>query len=47
MIYGVIAEVSIGSLFIAAILPGMVMGVMMLLTLPFAKRGPKQIPPPL
>ena len=44
VIYGVIAEVSIGSLFIAAILPGMVMGVMMLLTLPFAKRGPKQIP---
>lgn len=44
VIYGVIAEVSIGSLFIAAILPGMMMGVMMLLTLPFAKRGPKQIP---
>jgi C4-dicarboxylate transporter DctM subunit len=44
VVYGVIAEVSIGSLFIAAILPGMMMGVMMLLTLPFAKRGPKQIP---
>lgn len=36
VIYGVIAEVSIGSLFIAAILPGLMMGVMMLLALPFA-----------
>lgn len=44
VVYGVIAEVSIGSLFIAAILPGLVMGVMMLLTLPFAKRGPKNVP---
>lgn len=44
VIYGVIAEVSIGSLFIAAILPGVIMGLMMLLTLPFAKRGPKTMP---
>jgi len=44
VIYGVIAEVSIGSLFIAAILPGVVMGLMMTLTLPFAKRGPKTMP---
>ncbi|EIE50949.1 C4-dicarboxylate ABC transporter permease [Salipiger aestuarii] len=39
VVYGVIAEVSIGALFIAAILPGLVMGVMMLATLPFARRG--------
>ncbi|WP_138472201.1 TRAP transporter large permease [Poseidonocella sp. HB161398] len=39
VVYGVIAEVSIGSLFIAAILPGIVMGLMMLATLPFARRG--------
>ncbi|WP_252737429.1 TRAP transporter large permease [Citreicella sp. C3M06] len=39
VVYGVIAEVSIGKLFIAAILPGLVMGVMMLATLPFARRG--------
>lgn len=38
VIYGVIAEVSIGSLFIAAILPGMFMGLAMLATLPFAQR---------
>ncbi|WP_428928826.1 TRAP transporter large permease [Marinibacterium sp. SX1] len=38
VIYGVIAEVSIGSLFIAAILPGIIMGLMMLATLPFAQR---------
>ncbi|GGG73986.1 hypothetical protein GCM10011415_22970 [Salipiger pallidus] len=38
VVYGVIAEVSIGSLFIAAILPGIIMGVMMLATLPFARR---------
>lgn len=44
VIYGVIAEVSIGSLFIAAILPGVIMGLMMLLTLPFAKRGAKAVP---
>lgn len=36
VVYGVIAEVSIGDLFIAAILPGLVMGVMMLAALPFA-----------
>lgn len=35
VIYGVIAEVSIGDLFIAAILPGAVMGVLMLAALPF------------
>ncbi len=39
VVYGVIAEVSIGQLFIAAILPGLVMGAMMLATLPFARRG--------
>ena len=38
VIYGVIAEVSIGGLFIAAILPGLMMGVMMLLALPFVAR---------
>ncbi|GGO50976.1 C4-dicarboxylate transporter, DctM subunit [Roseovarius pacificus] len=37
VIYGVIAETSISRLFLAAILPGLFMGVMMLLTLPFAK----------
>ncbi|WP_245826420.1 TRAP transporter large permease [Rhodobacter aestuarii] len=37
VIYGVIAETSISSLFLAAILPGIFMGLMMLLTLPFAK----------
>ncbi|WP_303441550.1 TRAP transporter large permease [Salipiger sp. 1_MG-2023] len=42
VVYGVIAEVSIGKLFIAAILPGLVMGVMMLATLPFARRGAPQ-----
>ena len=39
VIYGVIAETSIAELFIAAIVPGMVMGVLMLLTLPFADRA--------
>lgn len=38
VIYGVIAEVSIGDLFIAAILPGAVMGVLMLAALPFVSR---------
>ncbi|ANT62673.1 C4-dicarboxylate ABC transporter permease [Salipiger sp. CCB-MM3] len=37
VIYGVIAETSISHLFLAAILPGLFMGAMMLLTLPFAK----------
>lgn len=37
VIYGVIAETSISQLFLAAILPGLAMGAMMLLTLPFAK----------
>ncbi|MBZ4021941.1 C4-dicarboxylate ABC transporter permease [Rhodobacter sp. TJ_12] len=41
VIYGVIAETSISSLFLAAILPGIFMGVMMLLTLPFAKAKAK------
>lgn len=41
VIYGVIAETSISKLFIAAILPGLFMGLMMLATLPFARReGP-------
>lgn len=35
VIYGVIAEVSIGDLFIAAILPGAIMGALMLAALPF------------
>ncbi|MCW7544077.1 TRAP transporter large permease [Aurantimonas litoralis] len=39
VIYGVIAETSIAELFIAAIVPGMVMGALMLLTLPFADRA--------
>ncbi|MAP18680.1 MAG: C4-dicarboxylate ABC transporter permease [Aurantimonas sp.] len=38
VIYGVIAETSIAELFIAAIVPGMIMGALMLLTLPFADR---------
>ncbi|MGJ8545964.1 MAG: TRAP transporter large permease [Sulfitobacter sp.] len=35
VIYGVLAEVSIGDLFIAAILPGLCMGALMLAALPF------------
>ncbi|OUS20246.1 C4-dicarboxylate ABC transporter permease [Litorivita pollutaquae] len=38
VIYGVIAEVSIGDLFIAAILPGAVMGALMLAALPVVSR---------
>ncbi|HCL66061.1 MAG TPA: C4-dicarboxylate ABC transporter permease [Rhizobium sp.] len=38
VIYGVIAETSISQLFIAAIIPGLFMGILMLLTLPFAKK---------
>ena len=38
VIYGVIAETSISDLFIAAIIPGIFMGLMMLAVLPFAKR---------
>lgn len=38
VIYGVIAETSISRLFIAAIVPGIVMGLLMFLALPFAKR---------
>lgn len=37
VIYGVIAETSISKLFLAAILPGLFMGLIMLGTLPFAK----------
>jgi C4-dicarboxylate transporter DctM subunit len=36
VVYGVIAETSISQLFIAAIVPGLVCGVLMLLALPFA-----------
>jgi C4-dicarboxylate transporter, DctM subunit len=39
VIYGVIAETSISGLFIAAIVPGLVMGILMLATLPFARRA--------
>ncbi|TVQ30707.1 MAG: TRAP transporter large permease [Geminicoccaceae bacterium] len=39
VIYGVIAETSISGLFLAAIVPGLLMGLLMLLALPFAKRG--------
>jgi C4-dicarboxylate transporter DctM subunit len=38
VIYGVIAEVSIGDLFIAAILPGAIMGALMLVALPLVSR---------
>ncbi|TCO71595.1 TRAP transporter large permease [Rhodovulum euryhalinum] len=45
VIYGVIAETSISQLFIAAIIPGLFMGLMMLATLPFARReGPAGSP---
>nr|WP_261368239.1 TRAP transporter large permease [Pseudosulfitobacter koreense] len=37
VIYGVIAETSISSLFIAAIVPGLFMGLLMLVVLPFIK----------
>ncbi len=37
VIYGVIAETSISSLFIAAIVPGVFMGLLMLLVLPFLR----------
>lgn len=39
VIFGVIAETSISQLFIAAIVPGLFMGLTMLATLPFAKKG--------
>ncbi len=42
VIYGVIAETSISELFIAAVVPGMVLGALMLLTLPFASRYANQ-----
>ncbi len=38
VIYGVIAETSISQLFIAAIIPGVFMGLTMLVVLPFARR---------
>ncbi|MFV0293717.1 MAG: TRAP transporter large permease [Paracoccus sp. (in: a-proteobacteria)] len=38
VIYGVIAETSISDLFIAAIMPGIFMGLTMILVLPFAQR---------
>jgi C4-dicarboxylate transporter, DctM subunit len=38
VIYGVIAETSISQLFIAAIVPGLLCGLLMLATLPFASR---------
>lgn len=38
VIYGVIAETSISDLFIAAIIPGIFMGALMLATLPLAKK---------
>ena len=39
IIYGVIAETSIADLFLAAILPGIVLGLLMLCALPFGKVG--------
>ena len=39
VIYGVIAETSIAQLFIAAIIPGLVMGLLMIATLPFAGKA--------
>ncbi|MEH0072460.1 TRAP transporter large permease subunit [Pannonibacter sp. Pt2-lr] len=39
VIYGVIAEASISSLFIAAIIPGLFLGFLMLAALPFARSG--------
>ncbi len=52
VIYGVIAETSISALFVAAILPGIFMGVVMLAVLPFVKgRGRAALdrldPPPV
>ena len=39
VIYGVIAETSIADLFIAAIIPGLLLGLLMLCALPFGKPG--------
>ncbi|MEN3793509.1 TRAP transporter large permease [Fulvimarina sp. MAC3] len=39
VVYGVIAETSIAKLFIAAIVPGIVMGLLIVLTLPFAGKA--------
>ncbi|MCA1774916.1 MAG: TRAP transporter large permease [Loktanella sp.] len=51
VIYGVIAETSISSLFIAAIIPGLFMGLVMLLVLPFIQTQSREAldrlaPPP-
>ena len=45
VIYGVIAETSISDLFMAAIVPGALLGVLMLLALPFASRARGGGPP--
>ncbi|MEQ5829199.1 TRAP transporter large permease [Sulfitobacter sp. NFXS29] len=42
VIYGVIAETSISALFIAAIIPGLFMGVLMLIILPFIKSANRE-----
>lgn len=42
VVYGVIAETSISQLFIAAVIPGTVMGFLMFLTLPFVARIRRQ-----
>ena len=39
VIYGVIAETSIADLFVAAIVPGLLLGLLMLCALPFGKAG--------
>lgn len=44
VIYGVLADTSIQSLFLAAIIPGLFMGLAMLAVLPFLKRGPVASP---
>ncbi|MDX1822195.1 MAG: TRAP transporter large permease [Paracoccaceae bacterium] len=46
VIYGVIAETSISQLFIAAIIPGVFMALIMVLVLPFAKRRTHGAPMP-
>ncbi|MDQ0327448.1 C4-dicarboxylate transporter DctM subunit [Rhodopseudomonas julia] len=48
VIYGVIAETSISDLFTAAIIPGLVMGLLMLVALPFVPRtDTSEMPPSL
>lgn len=50
VIYGVLAETSIADLFIAAIIPGLVCGALMLVALPFGRGNPEAtralVPPP-